>query len=205
MYYFLHTRRGKAARGFLLGSAMTCPSTSPWPSWAAPSLVTGAVAVAWGASALVDFSTYAPPRIVPRKGAFAIWLAIFPGLVVGSAWTRDAEISPLAWLALVTSLLCAAAWALAARARAYRIAAALLLCAAAGAWVHAVLAPAWPSPCAPRFLPAEAAGGLYAGWLSVASAVGLAIAWPGVFDRPDTAVGAAAQSMCRPPTAGTIG
>ena len=118
---------------------------------------------------------------MPRKGAFAIWVAIFRD---SSGQRVDARRRPrrrgsrsgLAMLGRVGR---------GGTARAFRVAVALLLGAAAAAWAHAALAPVWPTPCAPRFLAIEA-GGLYAGWLSLASALGLAIAWPHIFDRPET-------------------
>lgn len=146
----------------------------------AASVVLGVVA-AWAASAKLNFATVPTPSIQPRSMAFGIWLIIFPLLLASAVLYagEDSLFPPRAVVALVASLALASAWAAALHEDWRRMAALLLLLSTVSAWVSS----AWSSSEAAAWL-LRLSLGLYAGWLSVATLLALAIALPARTDTP---------------------
>ena len=132
------------------------------------------------ASQGVPYETLPAPRIQPATHAFGIWWVLY-ALLGALAWRGTLPPPALRWLC--ASLWCTVLWTGAARVRAWHLAAFCLAAAAACAWVAA----GW---CGETTL-ARASVGLYAGWLSVATALALAISVP-AWDSPVLFAAAAA-------------
>ena len=145
-------------------------------------LVTGVLASFISGLVLVDFSKTPPLSIQPFGVAFSgIWTVVYVTLVLTAL--VPPTIAPLpAWLT-TAALVLTCIWAALARFNLWRPAAFVLLAAAVVAWVacatHAL------DVRVPRTWLAHSAIGLFAGWLSVATALGLALAYPAA-DRPTT-------------------
>lgn len=145
-----------------------------------------ATAMSLWASQGVPYGTLPTPRIQPATHAFGIWWVLY-ALLVALAWRGTLPRSARLWLC--ASLWCTVLWTGAVRARAWRLAAFCLVAAAACAWV----AVWWGG----ETTLARAAVGTYAGWLSVATALALAISVP-EWDSPVllATVAAAVLGLC---------
>lgn len=137
-----------------------------------------AVGAAWVASAAMKSFGTTPPTLQPHPTAFAIWLLIFSSLVAVAPYMQTARSA----VSVLASLVFATAWTLAFP-DAPRVATATIGASAAAAWVGVAVA---------RHAAVRVAVGLYAGWLSVATLLNLAIVAPRVFDRPPALAAAAA-------------
>jgi tryptophan-rich sensory protein len=163
------------------------------------------VAAAWLASLMLDFRdgrTVTRPPVQPRDAAFGIWAVIFPLLGATALAAGDPNAHPpRAVLAALGALALCVAWAFAFRNRARALAAASLVGAAALAWLASVWAKA---PWVAQSL------ALFAGWLGVASQLGLALAGASAFGTPAALAGAAAATsalaigLARPAAAAAV-
>lgn len=137
-----------------------------------------AVGAAWVASAAMTSFGTTPPTLQPHPSAFGIWLIIFPSLVAVAPYMQTARSA----VSVLASLVFATAWTLAFP-DAPRVSTGVLGASTAAAWVGVAVA---------RHAAVRVAVGLYAGWLSVATLLNLAIVAPRVFDHPPALAIAAA-------------
>lgn len=147
--------------------------------WLRIGIVCGVLA-AFASSTGIDFRDQPRASIQPMKPAFSIWAVIFPWLLASAAFATRTALPDDASLALVGSLALATAWALvvARQGSVRQFVPPLLLGLSAAVALVAVSQTTEDDPWLARF-----PLGLYAGWLSVATTLGLAIWRPGTFDK----------------------
>ena len=148
------------------------------PSWMGVAVLGGLV-LAIASSSAVDFrDRYRPLSIQPASAAFAIWAPIFAGVAVCGVTVLATPPAPPvgASASLAASLLACAAWTLAFSARRFEAAAACLFVAFAASAAALLLDDRFRLASSLHW--ARGLGpGLLCGWLALASALGVGIAW----------------------------
>ena len=145
-------------------------------------LLGSSLLASWLSASTLDLSEVPKPSIQPQKEAFAIWGVIYPSLGALLSYADRPDILPRHTVEfLAGSLALTVAWSAFIASRRWRLAClslgASLLCA------HVALSHLPPNIDAqtPTLLP-RASIGLYVGWLGVAFALMMAIAFPTRFD-----------------------
>lgn len=140
-----------------------------------------AITVSVGALANVPFDELPRPSWQPRDVAFAVWAVIYAAIAVGGTLQLVPTVGDRIGLQgpafLAASLACCTAWLLAAVRRRTALSAALLLAAFALAMLALVAAPSPRNPCSVAGWAAATGPALLSGWLAVAAALGLNMAW----------------------------
>lgn len=151
-----------------------------WPRAA----VLAGVLLSFTSSLTIDFSQGPQPSIQPRDAAFVIWGFIFPALAWSGATQAGTHTFPKKAAVMTTgSLVVTCAWAISASGPSMGWLSALLLgLSAVLAWV-AVLACPLVDGWDPASWGVQAALGVYAGWLTAATSINVAIA-DSRFDEP---------------------
>lgn len=136
----------------------------------------GGIVVALASSSIVNFRDVPKPSIQPRSVAFSIWSLIFPLLFAMAVVADRPSVFPrVPTILTLTSVATILPWALVMRARAYFAAAGFLGACAIQAWVAHALTPKPVISDAWTWV-VHAGGGLFAGWVTIASGINLAIA-----------------------------
>jgi len=132
----------------------------------------------------IDFTQGQKPSIQPRDAAFAIWGFIFPALAWSGATQAGTHTFPKKAAVMTTgSLVVTCAWAISASGPSMGWLSALLLgLSAVLAWVAVLVCPL-PDGSDPASWGVQAALGVYAGWLTAATSINIAIA-DSRFDDP---------------------
>lgn len=139
--------------------------------------------VTWLSSASISFSTPTTVKIQPRDEAFIIWALIFSSLVGSSYKIGDESVfETQSAILLITSIYLLVAWSFAVYKQKWWIAAVILVITSTLGWVS----------CYRYNLTNSIWGwvglfslGIFVGWLSVATALNIAIVYPKV-DTPQT-------------------
>lgn len=146
-----------------------------------------AVAASMLAGNSVDYSLAGPPPpLQPKDAAFGLaWGVLFPALALGSLVAGEEDVyPPRAVLCVVASLALTCVWAGTVTHLSKTAAAVALALSAAAAWGGLALLPLAASPQTLLVAPGL---GFYAGWLTVATWIGLSTAsLPSVATRPRT-------------------
>jgi len=165
-----------------------------WPRAA----VLAGVLLSLTSSLTIDFTQGPQPSIQPRDAAFAIWGFIFPALAWSGATQAGTHTFPKKAAVMTTgSLVVTCAWAISASGPSMGWLSALLLgLSAVLAWVAVLVCPL-PDGSDPASWGVQAALGVYAGWLTAATSINVAIA-DSRFDDPLLLVATAsiAAAMC---------
>lgn len=157
-------------------------------------LLIGSVLATMASSRRIRDVPYPRPVFQPLSSAFAIWGVIFTlAFVYAVGVLLGGRVSRTATLLFSLAYLVSAAWAPVFSRRRFRLALATL--ATACALANASLLAVRPRNAA-EWVSFELPVGMLAGWLTVATLLGLAIAFPSLFDRYSVfVVGSLAYSL----------
>ena len=141
-------------------------------AWLPCIAVIAAVAASAASASIVDFSREQRPSVQPRSGAFSIWAIVYSLLLASSMWANSDTYPKLAVLSTVCSLLVTSLWSFSAARQWSPTSAILLALSAVLAWIAVAMTPVSRQLAS---LVVQSAIGLYAGWLTAATAINVAL------------------------------